>query len=41
MEEVTVMLGFPECTGLRMWILEKRQEKAPEAVEPASAKVWR
>lgn len=41
MEEVTVMLGFPECMGLQRQILEKRQEKAPEAVEPVSAKVWR
>lgn len=27
MKEVIAVLGFPECTGLGMWISEKRQRK--------------
>ena len=41
MEEVTMMLSFPKCLGLGMWVLEKGPKKMPEVVEPASAKVWR
>ena len=41
MEEVTVMLSFPECRGLGMWVLEKGPKKAPEVAEPALAKEWR
>lgn len=40
MEEVTMMLSFPKCLGLGMWILEKGPKKMPEVVEPTPAKIW-